>query len=249
MEEIKMTFCAAFKVEEGLVGIADTRVTTGSEYLTAKKITIHQNLKGKHAFFIMTSGLRSVRDKTITYFNEVIEEQDVEFNKLYKAVNAFALQVKRAADEDKKSLAESGLYFNLYALIAGQLEDDDEHKVYMLYPEGNWVEVGQSSPYFIIGNSGYGKPLLDRVLTYQSTMEFALKAGFLAFEATRISANDVGFPLDIVLLKKDKFSILEHRFQREELHKYSKWWQEKISNGINELPNDWVKSVFSKFNG
>jgi len=59
-----MTFCVGMKVQDGLVGIADTRITTGTEYITARKLTIHQH--GKHSIFIMTSGLRSVRDKALT---------------------------------------------------------------------------------------------------------------------------------------------------------------------------------------
>ena len=83
-----MTFCLSMKVKEGLVGIADTRITSGTEYTIAKKVSIHQH--GKHSMFIMTSGLRSVRDKAVTYFQEVIEDESQKFDKLYKAINAFA---------------------------------------------------------------------------------------------------------------------------------------------------------------
>ena len=61
-----MTFCAAMKVRDGLVGIADTRVTSGVEYITARKVTIHQY--GRHSLFLMTSGLRSARDKALIGF-------------------------------------------------------------------------------------------------------------------------------------------------------------------------------------
>jgi putative proteasome-type protease len=133
-----MTYCLGIKVKSGIVGIADTRITSGHQTAKAKKI--FKVNKARHSFFIMTSGLRSVRDKSITYFKEIIEEDDESFNKLYKAVNAFAEQVKRAANEDKQSLKEAGLSFNLFAIVGGQLQDDEEHKIYLLYPEGNWVE-------------------------------------------------------------------------------------------------------------
>lgn len=240
-----MTFCAAIKVKEGLIGIADTRITTGTERITARKITVRQKENRNHAFFIMTSGLRSVRDKAITYFQEVIDEQDPEFNKLYKAVNAFAEQVRRVAREDTPSLSHAGLVFDLFSLVAGQLEEDKEPKVYMLYPQGNWVELTESSPYFIIGSSGYGKPILERVLRYESSLRYALKAGFLAFEATRISSTDVGYPLDILVQKKDSFKIMEYRFRHEELREYSKWWQQKIASGLEDLPEDWMEVIFN----
>src|SRR5476651_2487531 len=126
----------------------------------------------------MTSGLRSVRDKAIVYFNELIETK--EFNKLYKAVNAFGEQIKKVAAEDRATLEKAGFKFDLNTIIGGQLKDDDEHKLFLLYPEGNWVELGQGAPYVIIGNSGYGKPILNRVITENSSMKLALKTGFLS---------------------------------------------------------------------
>ena len=95
-----MTFCLGIKTKYGLVGISDTRITSGNETTTSKKVyTINRE---KHSFFIMTSGLRSVRDKAITYFSEVIEEQDHNFDKLYQAVNEFGNQIKRVDKEDKE---------------------------------------------------------------------------------------------------------------------------------------------------
>jgi len=241
-----MTYCLGIKVKSGIVGISDTRITSGHETTRAKKVfTVN---KDKHSFFIMTSGLRSVRDKAITYFKEIIEEDDESFNKLFKAVNAFSDQVKRAAREDKASLQEAGLSFNLYALVGGQLQDDDEHKIYLLYPEGNWVEISEGSPFMIIGNNGYGKPILDRVLKYNSSMKFALKAGFLSFNSTRVSANDVDYPIDVIYYEKDSFNIIEKRYKKEELQKISNVWQNKLSEAVNSLPENWLDKLFSKDN-
>lgn len=239
-----MTYCLGIKVRTGIVGIADTRITSGNQTAKAKKI--FKVNKKKHSFFIMTSGLRSVRDKSITYFKEIIEEDDESFNKLYKAVNAFAEQVKRAASEDKESLKEAGLSFNLYAIVGGQLQDDDEHKIYLLYPEGNWVEVSEGSPFVIIGNNGYGKPILDRVVKYDSTMKFALKAGFLSFDATRISANDVDYPIDVIFYEKNSFKIIERRYKKDELQTISRNWNSKLSKSIDSMPENWMEKIFSK---
>lgn len=237
-----MTYCLGIKVKSGLVGLSDTRITSGNETTTAKKVfTIN---KDRHSFFIMTSGLRSVRDKAITYFKEIIEENDESFNKLYKAVNAFADQVKRSASEDKSSLKEAGLSFNLNAIVGGQLQDDDEHKLYLLYPEGNWVEISEGSPFVIIGNSGYGKPILDRAVEYNSGMKFALKAGFLSFDATRISANDVDYPVDVIFYNKDSFEIVEKRFEKEELQQLSHQWNNTLSEAIRNIPEAWMDKLF-----
>ena len=236
-----MTFCLGMKVEDGLVGIADTRVTTGGEFITAGKVSIHQH--GRHSMFLMTSGLRSVRDKAVTYFDEAISESDQSFDKLFKAVNVFASQIRRVADEDKNALYNAGLIFNLHALVGGQLENDLTHKLYLIYPQGNWVEVSEGTPYCIIGESGYGKPLLDRVLRYHTSMNLALKVGFLAFDATRTSSTSVEYPLDVVLYRHDTFDILQHRFQREDLADISSWWQSRIYDSVEKLPAAWVERL------
>ncbi|MSR83849.1 MAG: peptidase [Candidatus Latescibacteria bacterium] len=242
-----MSFCLGMKVAGGLIGIADSRVTSGTEHSTARKVSIHQN--GRHSMFVMTSGLRSVRDKALTYFEEVIQESDREFDKLYKAVNAFAEQIRRAAKEDKHALEESGLPFNLHALVGGQLENDAEHKLYLLYPQANWVEIGAGTPYYIIGETGYGKPLLDRALRYETPMELALKIGYLAFDATRTSATDVDFPLDIVVYRRDTFALVEHCYEREALISTSDWWQEQLRLLVDQAPAKWIDEVFSRTPG
>lgn len=239
-----MTFCLGMKVREGLVGLADTRVTSGSECIVARKITAYQG--ERQVMFLMTSGLRSVRDKTLTYFEEVWDERAPEFDRTFKAVNALAEQLRRVAREDKEALMESGLPFNMYTIVGGQMANDREHKFYMLYPQGNWVEVGVGTPYYIIGATGYGKPVLDRTLTYEDSMRHALKVGSLAFDSTRISAADVDFPMDVVLYQRDSFRIVEHRFDKTDLADKSAWWQERLRKSIHELPSEWMEDAFVK---
>ncbi len=239
-----MTFCIGIRVRDGLVAIADTRITSGSEYITARKVTLHQH--GRHSMFVTTSGLRAARDKALTYFEEVIEASDETFNRLYKAVNAFGEQVRRVAREDKDALAEAGLPFNLHALVGGQLENDSEHRLYMIYPQGNWVEVSQGSPYFVIGEGRYGKPLLHRALTYESSIEDALKAGFIAFDATRASASDVDYPIDVVVYRRDTFRMVQHRYSEEDTRELSAWWHERVVGAFREAPNGWAKTVLEK---
>jgi putative proteasome-type protease len=237
-----MTYCLGIKVKSGFIGIADTRITSGNETTQAKKVyTVNKN---KHTFFIMTSGLRSVRDKAITYFKEIIDDSDESFTKLYQAVNAFADQVRKASNEDKKYLKEAGLKFNLHAIVGGQLQDDEEHKIYLLYPEGNWIEISEGSPFVIIGNNGYGKPILDRSIKYDSSLEYSLKAGFLSFDATRISANDVDYPIDLVYYKKDSFHIIEKRYEKAELQNISENWDDILNKSIEKLPEEWINKMF-----
>ena len=182
----------------------------------------------------------SPESKGAEVFDEAINEDDQTFDKLFKAVNVLAAQIRRVAEEDNHALSNAGLIFNLHALVGGQLENDQEHKLFLIYPQGNWVEVSEGTPYCIIGETGYGKPLLDRVLRYDSTMDLAMKVGFLAFDATRTSSTSVEYPLDVVLYRHDTFDIIEHRFQKEDLAEISSWWQSRIYESVEKLPSKWI---------
>lgn len=234
-----MTYCLGIKVRQGLLAIADTRLTSGSETTIGKKYYTYT--KEKQSIFVMTSGLRSIRDKALVYFREVIEGEKNNFKKMYEVANALGNEIKRVAKEDKKSISESGLLFNLHAIIGGQLEGDLEPCLYLIYPEGNWIEVGEGSPFIIIGNSGYGKPILSRTITRDSSLQFALKTGFLSFDSTRVSANDVDFPIDVLIYQESSFQIKHHRYELTDLHPISEFWGEQLKNAITQVPEDWIK--------
>lgn len=236
-----MTYCLGIKVKTGLVAIADTCITSGSRTSTAKKISTHQI--GNNSFFIMTSGLRSVRDKAVTYFEETINHSSFQYDKLFKAVNAFGDQLRKVADEDQEALTKSSLHFNLHCIVGGQLENDATHKLFLIYPEGNWIEIGEATPFMIIGNTGYGQPILNRALNYESSLQFALKTGFLSFDSTRVSASDVAYPIDVVIYKEGSYQLFEHRYTYDELKSIAIEWEKILTEGINSLSEDWIHEL------
>jgi len=238
-----MTFCLGVRVEDGLLGIADTRITTGTEMMTGRKIAVYE--REGQSMFLMTSGLRSVRDKTLTYFEHVHDTQAESFTHMYQAVNALAEQVRRVATEDRVALREAGLDFDLHILVGGKMASDTTHRLYLLYPQGNWIEVGEGTPYQIIGVGGYGKPILDRTLHYTDSLRFALKVGFLAFDSTRISASNVDFPLDVVVFKMQPYSLRVHRYQRQDLQQLSDMWQANLRESVRRFPEDWLDAAFA----
>jgi putative proteasome-type protease len=239
-----MTFCLGITVEEGLVGIADTRLLSGQECTVGKKVATYQG--PGFAFFVMTSGLRSVRDKVLLFFEETFAKGSSARERLYKVVNLYAEQVRRVAQEDRAALLESDLKFNIHSLIGGQMAGDSRHRLFLVYPEGNWVEIGPDTPYQIIGASGYGKPILERSVTPSDSMLFAFKVGLLAFDATRLCAADVDYPIDVLLYKKDSHEFIEQRYHLNDLREISAWWQERMRCSVRELPAEWIERAFSK---
>jgi putative proteasome-type protease len=192
----------------------------------------------------MTSGLRSVRDKSLTYFDEAMEKRGRSFDKLFKALNCYAAEVRRVAAEDGPALTEAGLHFNIHVLMGGQLAADKTHKLYLLYPQGNWVEIGKGTPYQIIGAAPYGKPVLDRTLKHEDSLQFALKVGSLAFDSTRIAAADVDFPVDVVMYRKGSFRMVERRFTKDDMQENADWWQTRLRDSVAQLSPAWYDGLF-----
>ncbi len=233
-----MTFCVAMKVREGIVAVSDSRITAGSEISTASKVSVRH--REGHAMFVMTSGLRSARDKALTYFEEAMEQGHPPYDKLYKAVNAFASQMRLVEAEDREALSAANLHFNLNVLVGGQFENDREPRLYLLYPQANWVEVSRETPYFLIGESGYAKPLLDWSLRYDTPLGEAVKIGYLAFEATRTSSAGTDFPLDVIIYRRDSFHLRLVRYEAADLAETAAWWAARLHGLIEDLPEGWV---------
>ena len=156
------------------------------------------------------------------------------FTKMYEVANALAQDIRRVHDEDAEWLAKGGLAFDLVCILGGQMEDDDKHRLYLIYPEGNWVQVGVDTPYVIIGKSRYGKPLLDRVWRYGSSLDNALCDGLLSFDATRTSSATVDYPADVVLYRRGTYTMVEHRFSHDDLQPLADHWMSAIRNAVDE---------------
>jgi putative proteasome-type protease len=239
-----MTFCLGITVEQGLVGIADTRLLSGNECLVGRKTATYQG--PGFSFFVMNSGLRSLRDKVLLNFEETFVRATECRDRLSKVVDLFARQVRIMAEQERPALENAYLKFNIYSLIGGQMSEDSTHRLFLVYPEGNWVEVGPDTPYQIIGASGFGKPILERSVTRADSMAFAFKVGILAFDATRLCAADVDFPIDVLLYQTGSFEMIEHRYERQDLSQISNWWQDRMRRAVHELPSEWVDRAFSK---
>ena len=143
-----MTYCLTIKIKDGLIALADCRVTSGTEVTTARKVLVLTAGAGK--FFIMSSGLRSVRDKVVAYVEREIA-QNPNQNNMLVIINLFTRCMRQAEREDRVRLEQSGLLYNAHAIVGGMMPGDKEPTAYMVYPEANWVEVDHRTPFLAIG--------------------------------------------------------------------------------------------------
>lgn len=233
-----MTFCVGVKVHDGLVGLADTQIVKGGEVSSKAKLSLHQH--GDHQFFVMTSGLRSVRDKVVVRLEDTLAA-GTPLKRLHEIATAFGDELKSVRAEDGPSLEESGLRFNLHGIIGGQLSDDDEPELFLIYPQGNWVTATDDSPSFIIGRTAYGKPILDRLLSPTTDVAHAVALAYLAFDATRASVVDVEFPIDVVVIAGGE--LRQHRYEPDDLAAAHESWQRHLEDAVTALPIAWASEL------
>jgi len=120
--------------------------------------------------------------------------------------------------------------------------------MYLIYPEGNWVEVRSGTPYVIIGASRYGKPILDRAWRYDRSLSDAMLLGLLAFDATRTSASDVDYPVDTVLYRPDSFELREARFDGADMAPMRETWQQAVLEAV-ERSAVTTEPLFARLDG
>ncbi len=231
-----MTYCLGIRVKEGLVCLADGRLTSGMQAYSAGKVSLHKI--NSHEICIMTSGLRSIRDKTLAYFDDLCAESGPEHQMRLRDVLKFYTQaLRQVAAEDWDSLQRSNLRFDLHALIGGKLENDEGPCMYLVYPEGNWVEMNERTIYMSIGATSYGKTFLDRTIRYDTPMATVLKIAYLSFDSTRVSAVDVGYPIDLLTFIHDE--CWRHElFEYDDLSSLNQWWNGNLRDLIARLPSE-----------
>lgn len=238
-----MTYCVAIKVRQGLVAVSDGRITAGTQVTVARKNALIGPDDNK--FLIMTSGLRSLRDKTLAYLRRNMREQHPDgYPCLLDAVADYCACLRQVREEDEEQLTSADLHFNLHAVIGGQLRNDPEATLFLVYPEGNWIEVDERTPYLSVGETSYGKPILDRALTFDTDMKTALKLAYLSFDSTRISAADVGFPLDMVTFLTGDRTWREAQYDYDDVVEQRHWWNSNITQLAAEMPDGpWVQTL------
>lgn len=237
-----MTYCLAIKTAEGLIALADCRITAGTYITQARKVILLG--EGDRQFFVMTSGLRSIRDKTLAYMQRDLGNSSEGYHTMLDAISAYTKCLRQVEEEDRKYIEQSNLTFNSHSIVGGKMPGDKEPMVYLVYPEGNWVEVDKATPFVAIGSIGYGKPILDRALHYDIDMKTALKIAYLSFDSTRFSSSDVGFPIDIVTYHKTTGVWRETHLQEDDMREMRLWWNENIRELVSKSPDgEWLKNI------
>lgn len=249
-----MTYCVAIKVDGGLVFSSDTRTSAGvDDVRTYNKLHVFET-PGERAFVLLSAGNLATTQAVLTQIRRDMDDPNaaVSFRSvrhMYDAADYVgSLSVK--AQKDSSSLAgqynSSTVDFRTTLILGGQILGE-EPALYLIYPEGNCIAASQETPYLQIGESKYGKPILDRIIRSHISLEEAARCALVSLDSTMKSNLTVGPPLDLAILPRGALSIT-HKLRLDLDTPYyaelKKAWGEQLERVFREaLPKfEWETS-------
>jgi len=239
-----MTYCVGIEVDEGLVFAADTRTNASLDDVRVHRKLHEFEFPGEAAFLIMAAGNLATTQLLISRLRRDVEEQRPENLRAYRHLFEVAEYVGRVLlDSQVKSstheAGQDGIVTQATLILGGQI--GGEHPgLYMIYPLGNAIAASPETPFLQIGESKYGKPILDRILRPQTRLEDAARTAIVSLDSTIRSNLSVGLPVDLVLIRRDDLRITQRMRLAGDSPLYAEIhgsWSHKLEQAVASLPS------------
>ena len=237
-----MTYCVAARLRAGLVFLADSRTNAGVDQISVfRKLSVFER-QGERVMVLLTSGNLAISQSV----GQILSQEDTKHpGSIWAAPNMFeaARMVGEAIREvhrrDARALHEQGVEFNINLIFGGQIVGE-RCRLFQFYSAGNFIEAHDECPYFQIGEAKYGKPILDRVLHPESTLDEAAKCALISMDSTLRSNISVGLPLDLLVyeagsLRVTRFANIDENNQYFRMIRNG--WGERLRQVFAEIEN------------
>ena len=234
-----MTYCIGLCLKDGLVFLSDTRTNAGVDQIgTFRKMTLFQN---KDRFFtLMSAGNLAITQsvKEILLQGQLFKGKNLwEAKNSYEAAVVVGNAIKQVFDRDHVALEKAGLEFNCNMVFGGQVKGENP-RLFNIYSAGNFIEATPETCYFQIGESKYGKPILDRVLNFNTPLNLATKCALISMDSTLKSNISVGLPLDMLVYEKNSLKATK-LVTLDDANPYfamiHQLWGEKLREAFNSI--------------
>jgi putative proteasome-type protease len=242
-----MTYCVGIRLNAGLVFMSDSRTNAGLDQIsTFRKMMIYER-PGDRFMVMLSAGNLSVSQSV----REILQVEKLDRGaheepltiwnapSMFDATRVLGAAVRRVYDQDAPSLKAAGIDFNASMIFGGQIKGE-AMRLFMVYSAGNFIEATRETCFFQIGESKYGKPILDRVLEPETPLDEAAKCALVSMDSTLKSNLSVGLPLDLLVYRDGEFGS-EHFVCIDEHNPYfrmirSTWGQRlhEVFEGIDE---------------
>lgn len=240
-----MTYCVGLLLNEGMVLLSDTRTNAGIDNIsTYRKMYVFEEPQDR-VMVIMAAGSLSTTQTTIARLRDAIDDPDPDPTRSIihaETMLAIAEVVGRTLAETTEQISsqmpQQGPPTTASFILAGQRKGG-EMRMFLIYPEGNFIEATEDTPYLQIGEHKYGKPILDRVVRPDTSLVDAKKAVLLSMDSTLRSNLSVGMPLDLAVIEKDALRVTESRRiedQDEDFRAMSAAWSNALREAFRAMP-------------
>jgi putative proteasome-type protease len=237
-----MTYCLGIMTRFGLVMASDSRTNAGYDQVNVcQKMYTFIN-PGERVFVLLASGSLSCTQSVITLLRRDFDRGKglASAPTLYDASRVIGEQVRKVAELDRAALERDEYKFNVNIVLGGQVKGEP-HGLFLVYPQGNPLQATEDSPFLQIGETKYGRPILDRGISYERTpLEEAAKYALLSLDSTMKSNVTVGPPIDLLVYAADELDITRQRRFLEndpDLMKIRTRWQQALRQAVSRLPN------------
>jgi putative proteasome-type protease len=242
-----MTYCVALRLTEGLVFLADTRTNAGVDRIaTFGKMKVIES-PGERVVVTMTAGNLAITQGVMNRLQEGVElDGEVWTLKtvpdLFRAARLVGAAMRAVYAADGAALAAHEISFEASIAIGGQIKGG-AMRLFQVYAAGNFIEATDDTPFFQLGEHKYGKPILDRVVTKNTTIEEAIKLALISMDSTLRSNLSVGMPLDLVIYRSNELKVaLQRRIDGEDpgFRAIRERWGSALREAFKSLPQpDW----------
>lgn len=240
-----MTYCVGMRLNRGLVFMSDTRTNAGLDNISTYKKMFTFEAPGDRVLTLLTAGNLATTQAVISILEERMKAPGDRAPSVLEAPSMF--QVARIVGQTLREVialnANTGqkaeTTFNASIILGGQIKGSPS-RLFLIYPEGNFVEAGGDTPFFQIGETKYGRPILVRAYDPDMTFAAAVKLLLVSFDST-IKANlSVGLPIDMQTYQDDSFEVgLTRRIEPTDpyFHEISVGWGDALKNAFDVLPD------------
>ncbi|MDA0674335.1 MAG: proteasome-type protease [Cyanobacteria bacterium] len=241
-----MTYCLGILVRQGLVLAADSRTNAGVDYISSYRKLFDFSVPGDRVLVLCSSGNLSITQAVLHTLERdlVIGEEDNLHNlpTLYDVARYIGKAIRELQAVDRPWLEKDNIDFQCTFLLGGQIRGE-EPQLYLIYSQGNCIRTTAETPFLQIGETKYGKPILDRTLTFDSDLSAIAKCALLSIDSTMRSNLSVGPPINMVMYETDSFEI-QHRAQFQAgdpyLIKMRRHWETALREASSRMPDiDW----------
>ena len=239
-----MTYCVGIKLAEGLVLASDSRTNAGVDHIaTFCKMAVFEK-PGEAVIIILSAGNLATTQSTLSTLRQRLQDDEEPhlFNQasLYDVAVLVGQALREIIHRDSPhSRRHDDIDFNSSFLLGGQLRGE-EPRLFHIYPQGNFIEASSDTPYFQIGESKYGKPMLDRVIQYETPLHEAGKCVLVSFESSIRSNVSVGLPIDLLCYHRDTLTVTEkHRITETDAYfqRLGREWSQGLRKLFGRLPD------------